>query len=195
MTEQHDSEPEQRDGIWVTSDANPDGSPSYIVTVSVSDDVALSLKADAAVRYVATVTRAAVLARHDAAVMRQLTGRIGLTVKDAGYTIAEMRQDREPVHDEHTAPLRFEPIVAARDLGPYVHVWAGDKRISQWEPDDCIEHASYVMQCLAGADLDSAYLLYLKRVIGVEDEVARAAVHALGTEVAGINDESGEATP
>jgi hypothetical protein len=179
MNEQHDKTPEPS-AIWVTSDINPDGSASYIVTVSATNDVALSLRADDAVRYVAAVTRAAVIARHDAAVVNQLRGPIGLDPKDAGYTIVELRQDREPVQDDATAPMRFEPIISGSTFKPYVHVWAAGKRISQWTPEDCFEHAGYVMQTLAGADLDSAYYRYLTGVVGVPEQSARGAVADLG---------------
>ena len=110
-TEEHDDR--SSSGIWVTSDLNPDGSSSYIVTVSVNNDVALSLKADAAVRYVTAVYRAAVMAEHDAAVMRQLCARLGLDRKTAGMAILDLRDDREPVQVAATSPLKFEPIISA----------------------------------------------------------------------------------
>lgn len=174
--------------VWVTSDVNPDGSAGYIVTVSATDDVALSLKADAAVRYVATATRAAVIARHDAAVMHQLTTRFGLDPVTGAQAVADLRQDREPLNDAATAPLRFDPIVSGTTLRPYVHLWAGDTKISQWTPKDCLEHAGYVMEALAGADLDSAYYQYLRQTIGIDVQRARAVVAHLGDEDAGLSD-------
>jgi hypothetical protein len=175
------TEPDDEDAaIWVISDCNPDGSASYIVTVQVNEDVALSLKADAAVRYVATVNRAAVIAKHDAGVMHQLSGVTGLTRRDAAMMVLELRKDREPLHDEDTAPLRYEPIVSGTTLEPFVQVYVGDQHITQWTPEDCFEHAGYVMQTLAGCDLDSAYLSHLKNTIGLDDQTARAAVNDLG---------------
>jgi hypothetical protein len=177
----------EQQGVWVTSDLNPDGSTDYIVTVSANDDCALSLKADAAVRYCAAVTRAATIAQHDAAVLAQLT-RVGISAESAGLTVVELRQDREPVADAATAPLRFEPIVSGSSGKPYVLVWAGAERISQWTPRDCFQHAGHVMQVLAGVDLDSAYFRYLVGTIGTDPQRARAAVHDLGSYRTGLRD-------
>jgi hypothetical protein len=171
---------EHAPGIWVYSDLNPDGSASYIVTISASDDVALSLKADAAVRYVAAVYRAAVIALHDAAVFQQLTGPLGLDIELAGSMIIDMRKDREPVQVTATAPLKYEPVVSASSFKPYVHVWARDQRITQWTPADCFQHAGYVMQALAAVDLDSGYYRYLVHTVGLDEPRARAAVNDLG---------------
>jgi hypothetical protein len=187
------SEQDTGRGIWVTSDLNPDGSASYLVTVSATGDVALSLAADAAVRYVAAVFRAAVIAQHDAAVMAQLSA-LGLDKRTAGQAVVDMRQDREPVQDAATAPLRFEPIVSAFDGAPYVHVWAGKQAISQWTPDDCFQHASHVMEALAGVDLDSAYYRYLVGTINIDKALASAVVNDLGNYGTGLrNDPTQEA--
>jgi hypothetical protein len=190
VTEQeHDDE---LTGIWVTSDVNPDGSASYIVTVSAGDDVALSLNADAAVRYVAAVHRASAIAQHDAAVLQQFSGKLGMDKRLASSVIMDLRKDREPVQNAATAPLRFEPIVAARNLAPYVHVWAGDERISQWTPGDCFQHAGHVMEVLAGVDLDAAFYRYLVHTLNIDEPMARAIVNDLGNYHTGLRDDPGE---
>lgn len=172
--------------MWVTSELNPDGSTGYIVTVSASDDIALSLKADAAVRYVATVTRAGVIARHDAAVIRQMIRRLGLSAYDAAMTVKDLRADREPLNDAATVPLIFTPIVSGTSFEPYVHVHAGEIAISQWTPQDCFQHAGHVLEALAGVDLDSAYYRYLTTTIGTDPARARAAVNDLGEQDTGL---------
>lgn len=188
----NDQEP---DGIWVTTDLNLDGTSTYTVTVSVNADLALSLQADKAVRYVAAVYRAAVIAQHDSAVIQQLSGRLGLDKSTAASTVVDLRQDREPVQNAATVPLRFEPIVSGSTLRPYVHVWAGKQHITQWTPEDCFQHASQVMQVLAGVDLDSAYCRYLTNKIGVDAATARAAVHDLGSYATGLRDDKPREAP
>lgn len=177
------TEPDDKpDAIWVISDVPANGSPNYIVTVQASNDIALSLNAKQAGRYANTVIRAAVIARHDAAVLRQLCARPGggVSREAAAQTIADLRRDRPPLQHGMTAPLTFEPIVSATSFAPYVHVSAGTHKIAQWTPDDCFQHAGHVLEVLAGVDLDSAYLRYLTRTIGLDEPTARAAVNGLG---------------
>lgn len=177
-------------GIWVYSDVNPDGSASYIVTVTAGDDVALSLKADAAVRYVAAVYRAAVIAQHDAAVTQQLHGRLGLTLDVVARTVIDLRADREPSQESATTPLKFEPIVSGTSFAPYVHVWASGKRVAEWAPADCFQHAGQVMRVLAAVDLDSAYYRYPIHTIGIDEATARGAVEDLGNQDQKLRDPS-----
>lgn len=180
-------EPKTQDrALWATSELNPDGSTDYIVTVTATDDCALSLKGDAAIRYCQAVTRAGVIAEHDAAVMAQLTRTLTITKIDAALTVGDLRQDREPVQDAATLPLRFEPIVSAGTGKPYVHLWANGERIAQATPGDCFRHAGQVMQVLAGVDLDSAYYRYLVGTIGIDGNRARQAVDDLGNYHTGL---------
>jgi hypothetical protein len=178
---------EQIEGVWVVSDVTTEGSSMYTVTVHAGPDTALTLKADAAVRYVAAVYRAAVIAQHDAAVIQQLLS-LGCEEQAAASAVVDMREDREPLAVEATVPLRFEPIVAADGFKPFVIVSVRNKRVSQWTPEDCFQHGSQVMQVLAGVDLDAAYYRYLRFTVGLDERGARVAVHKLGA-FAGLADD------
>lgn len=183
------SDEHDREGIWVYSDLTADGQSNYTVTVSADPDTVFSLKADAAMRYVAAVFRAATVAQHDAAVIHQLSTKLGLDKKMAAMTIVDLRDDREPAAVEATAPLRFEAIVSNTTGRPYVHVSTRKKQLTQWTPEDCFHHGSAVLQVLAGVDLDSAYFRYLVNTVGIDAPRARAVVNDLGNCDFGLRDD------
>lgn len=191
MSEQQepaDETEEQPNGIWVATRIKLDGSPSYKVTISLGPSVIRSINAEEAVRYVAAVYRTAVIAEHDAAVMRQLNGKIGMPLELAGSVVMDLRADRDSVRDDATLPLRFDPIISARTFDPYVHVWMENERIAQWTPEDCFQHATQVMQVLSGADLDSAYLRYLVEKISLPRGYASQLVNDLGNYRTGLSE-------
>jgi len=175
----------------VSSNFNWDGTANYVVTVSAGPDIALSLKAAAAVRYVATVVRAGVIAQHDAAVMKQLLAR-DLDIGTAASTIVDLRADREPLNTAATVPLRYAPIVAAHTFLPFVHVFAGKTQVTQWSPEECFQHAGHVMQALAGVDLDAAYYRYLMHTCGCDAKTSRAAVFDLSSYATGLTNHPGK---
>jgi hypothetical protein len=163
------------DRIWVISDVHPDG--SYRTTIQFDQDTVLPLGAGHARRYAAAVVRYAAYAEHDAAVVRQMHGKLGLPLAEAAAVVAELRQQRagEPPAND-TAPLALEPGVSGRTGNAFLVVRVKGKVISQWTPDDARQHAVHVLDVLAGVDLDTAYYRYLHTNVGLGEPQARAAV-------------------
>jgi hypothetical protein len=178
----------------VISDLNPDGATEYLVSVVINDDDVLPLTGESAMSYAAAVTRAATIAQHDAAVIK-LLGRLGVSTAVAATMIVDLRDGREPLDPSTTYPLRYEPIVSATSFAPFVHVWLRDKRISQWTPEDCFQHAGHVMQSMTGVDLDTAFYRYLTEKIDLDPPTARAAVSGLGDERTGLADDERREKP
>jgi hypothetical protein len=77
---------DQTSGAWVTSDLTPDG--QYVLTVSYNGDTTVCLDRAGAGRYAATVIAACQRACYDAAVIAQMTRRLGLDIKAAADLIA-----------------------------------------------------------------------------------------------------------
>jgi hypothetical protein len=98
---------DDRNSIWVQSDLAPDGS-TYVTSIHYDADQSRILTPETAYAYVAEVFRAAVMAEHDAAVIRQLRA-MNITLKEAAGIVAELREDRPPLDDAATAPLRLVP--------------------------------------------------------------------------------------
>lgn len=164
------------DGLWVYSDVAPDG--TFVVTVSAGPDAAVTLDRDGAVAYAVALIDVAGRAEYDAAVLRQL-GHAGLSEDATLPFVRELRADRPPPAATF-GPLRFEPIVSHRTREPIVeiHVGEGPDRYGM-SPDAARGHATHVLDVLAVADLDAAYLRRL-RLTGLEDDRARAVVEDLG---------------
>lgn len=168
------AEPE---AIWVISDVAPDG--TYVTTVQASDDVAVVLDRDRALAYAVALYTAVGYAEYDAAVLAQLTT-LGVGDRMAAECVADLRDDRAPVDDAATAPLRFVPLVTAAKREPALFVEVGGKRIAQWTTADGRQHAGHVLDICAGVDLDAAYFRFLRGPVGLDDDRARAVVESLG---------------
>lgn len=162
------------DAIWVISDVTPFG--TYVVTVQVGDDMAVTLDRSRAMRYALTVVDATTRAEYDAAVFAQMSALGIADERTAAEPLIQLRTDRPPLDDDATAPLRFEPVVTSRKKRPVVHVHLGGKVISEWSPDDARGHAMHVLEVTCGVDLDSAYRRLLVGWVGLDDDKARTAV-------------------
>jgi hypothetical protein len=163
------------DTVWVISDVAPDG--TYVVSLHIGDDIAVTLDRSAALTYAAQVVDAITRARFDAAVFRQ---QVAIT-RDQGLAVSiivDLRADRPPLPDLGM-PITFEPYVSGKTMEPGLYVHVKGERVGQWTADDADGHALHVLEVLAGVDLDAAYRRYLVGPIGLADDRARAVVGAL----------------
>jgi hypothetical protein len=168
---------DDRNSIWVQSDLAPDGS-TYVTSIHYDADQSRILTPETAYAYVAEVFRAAVMAEHDAAVIRQLRA-MNITLKEAAGIVAELREDRPPLDDAATAPLRLVPGVSLRTGDGFLAVHLGDRQIGEWEPDDARDHATNVLSVQTAADLDAAYRRYLVGSAGIDHDRALAVINDL----------------
>jgi hypothetical protein len=158
--------------IWVKSDVTPEG--TYIVSVEVDDDLSIPLPRDAAIRYAMALITAGENARYDAAVLKQITRKMDIPLREAIEVVVSMREDRPPLDPADTAPLTFAPGVTSK-LDPYIGIHLPGRQIGQFTPTSASEHALYVLQVIAGADLDAAYHRWLTST-GADDNRIRGAV-------------------
>lgn len=161
------------DSVWIKTEPTFDGS-AYVVTLEASDDVAVTLDPDRALRYAWGVLDAAHRAAYDAAVMRQLGS---LTSQEAaGQIVKELRDDRPSLDSQVTKPMSFEPGVSVFTGEPFLVVIINGKRVGQWSFDDAREHALAVLENVAVADLDGAYYRALVGSVGLDEPRARNVV-------------------
>lgn len=164
------------DGLWVVSDRAPDG--TYVVTVSVDADLAVTLNREQAVAYCLAVVDVAGRAEYDSAILRQMEN-VGVSLDAAVQVVTDLRQDR-PGLDAVFGPFRFEPVVSNRTGEPVVAIHGPRAQAAQIAAGDAKLHAVHVLEALAVADLDAGYLRLLRSLIGLDDARARQVVDDLG---------------
>lgn len=163
--------------VWIKTEPTVDGK-AYVVTLEASDDTAVTLDPQRALRYAWGVLDAAHRAVYDAAVNRQLAA---LTDKNAAaQMINDMRQDRPPLDADATAPLAFEPGVSVFTGEPFLVVMVNGERQGQWTYGDAREHAMAVLETVVVADLDSGYYRALIGAVGLDEGRARQVVEDIG---------------
>jgi len=165
MTQLGDVEAERT--VWVTTSIPPSAA-GYVVTLEASADLARTLTPDESLTYAAGVLAAAARAEYDAAVLAQMTSeKLGLPMQVAAEVIQELRKDRPPLDPAITWPFTFEPGVT-KELHPFIKIICGGEPIGQWDVSDARSHAMGVLQSVAVADLDSAYLRALVGSVGLD---------------------------
>jgi hypothetical protein len=177
--------------LWVSSDRAPNGNGVYVTTVSLGDDITLTLTRDQAVRYVTTVVGVAERAVHDAAVLGQLCAvanpanpRDPDTMRAAAVIVAELRNDRPPLDDAATRPLLYRSGVSGLTGKPFVQVAVPSRRdgaAAQLDITNVYEHAMHVLTCAHTVDLDAAYYRLLRGQMDTDDNTAAGAVADLGS--------------
>lgn len=170
------STPPDTDGLWIHTEPSADGS-TYVVTISFTEDRALTLTPDAAGPYAATVLAAAQRAEHDAAVFTQLRKR-GLDTKMAAGTIVDLREDRPDLDHEATAPMMLDSGVTGQGK-PFLTMRVDGRPVGQLTPRGAREHAQMALEAVTAADLDAAYYRYLAGTCRLPEPTARAAVQDL----------------
>jgi hypothetical protein len=167
------------DAVWVKTEPTVDGS-AYVVTIEASDDVAVTLDPDRALRYAWGVLDAAHRAAYDAAVFKQLT-KLGIEVPAAAMVVDQLRSDRPPLDAEATKPLGFDPGVSQSTEEAFLAILIGGERVGQWNVEDARGHALAVLESVAVADLDGGYYRALIGSVGLDENRARQVVEDVGS--------------
>jgi hypothetical protein len=165
---------QSNDGVWVQSDVTPSG--TYILAVHFDHDHTRPLDHDAAYAYATTVLAACARAEYDAAVIAQMTRKVGTGLRAATELVGEMRADRPPLDDAATAPLRLEPGVSGSSRRPFLALHLAGKQIGRWDVADGRQHALHVLEGIEGVDLDAAYRRCLMAQVGLREKDALAVV-------------------
>ena len=165
------------DAVWIKTEPTVDGS-AYVVTIEASDDRAMVLTPDRALRYASAILAYVARAEYDAAVVRQLRNLVD-DMTAVGQIVTDLRTDRPPISDDATAPLRFEGGVSAFTGKAFLHI-AIDGKVGQWEIPAAKEHALAVLEAVSAADLDSGYYRALRGMVGLDENRARQVIDDLG---------------
>lgn len=173
MTEESD----ELKGVWVMSQLTPQG--TYALTIGYESDLAWTLTPKEAWAYARMLATQIARATFDAAVINMLTARLELPLEDAGTTVAQdLRPARSPV--TQLAPLMLEPGVTAEGK-PFLKLLInGEDQHWTWDVADAREHLLSVVEGIETIDLDASLYRFMTDTVGVESEVARAAVGMLG---------------
>jgi hypothetical protein len=163
--------------ITVQSDLAPDGR-TYIANVHLDPDTSRALDRDQGQAWAATVLAAAARANHDALVLRQLLGHLGVALHTAAGVLQDLRDDRPPLDHNATAPMRLDPGVNQAGE-PFIVVHVHGIPVGQWTCADARQHATHVLEVSAAVDLDAAFYRHLTGHIGLDPEIALNAVTAL----------------
>lgn len=164
--------------VWIKTEPTIDGN-SYMVTLDASDDVSVSLTPTEALSHAQGVLAAARRAAYDAAVMRQLTSKVGIDDRSAMEFVMSMRDDRPPLAKDATAPLWLEPgVTPPPEFRPFLVLSINGEKVGQWDVDQAEQHAAWVLAMTGNADLDSGYFRAL-RTIGIGEDRARNVVDDL----------------
>lgn len=159
----------------------------YVPQVEPSDDVAIPLPGDKALRYAMAVLAAAWRARYFAAVLAQSRAMMGRNPQtreradeNAKYILAQLLKDLPELDDEATAPLRFVPVVKM-DGSPAVKVSLPphDEVLAGWSFEDACEHAHAVLAQSLVSHLDTAYRTVISVGFEAGEQRGQAAVGLL----------------
>lgn len=164
--------------VWVASGVSALG--VYTCEITYTDDVVRVLNPDQVGPYADTLTEAVVQAEHDAAIIAQLTSKVGLGAKDAWFVALALRESRPALDQRPVRPLLVRASVGQNTGQPYVTLrLSGTKLRWRWDTADALAHAQYVRETRYVADLDGAYRRYLVSHLGLDDGTARAVVGEL----------------
>lgn len=169
--------PEPSGVITILSDIAP-GGRTYVATVHLDGDTARTLNRDQGYAWAGTVLAAAAQAEHDALVLQQLAGVVGMPMELAVSCVADLRADRPPLDDTATAPMRLTPGVNKAGE-PFIGVHVNGTQVGQWTCQDARDHAQGVFEVSAAVDLDAAYYRYLTGPVRIEPDRARNIVGSL----------------
>jgi hypothetical protein len=166
--------------VWVRSWRLP-GGKVYGASIQV-DETSWGLRPDQVAPYAELVVRRSLEAEHDAAVLRLLTGRVGMSMEDAVRFLATQVRGERVVDDTATLPLTLAPGVADEEvIRPFLHLHVEGRFAGQWSPREARAHAMAALTVTAAADLDSIMERVLVGSMGLDRGRASAFVHELGT--------------
>lgn len=151
---------------------------AYVTTLHVADDTSIVLERDRALRYATTVVTAAQYAAYDQALYAQAAGH-GATDDNTVWMVGHLRDDRPPLDDDATEPLRFEPLCDSHTRTGGVAVWLGGRALSVWSIAETEQHALAVLGAAAVVDLDAGYRRFLIGKFGMAARRAAGTVEDL----------------
>lgn len=191
-------DPQDVKSVLVVPVAGPQPDDPYRVTLLAQTDPdsdeavhLATLAGDQPMQYAAGCLAQALRARHEQGMFAQLTQTLKMTPQMAGPLMVAMRERRPALDDEHTWPMRFEPILAKSDLEGKLMISLHGQRMGQWTVAEGIGHAQAVLMCAAICTLDSTYYAILRDQgqVGLDEQHARLVVatlsHEMGADPAG----------
>lgn len=161
--------------VWIRTEPDLDG--TYRPVLEIDDDTSYPLTADSAAIYANEILRAAAIAEYEAAVVAQMTKVSGGDATTAAQVVGDLRGDRPDTTP--LTPLRLIPGVSAFTGEAFLIVEIRGQQVGQWTTAAAREHALFALEAVHVADLDSAYLRWLRSGPAVDEPRARAVVEDL----------------
>jgi len=160
--------------IWVRT--APDIDWVYRACIEFDADTSLGLDDETAAAHALTVMAAVAACEYDAAVIRQAVA-LGVHPHVGVELVLEMRNVRGPFR---IGPVELVPGVSQRDRRGFLLLVRDGNPVGQWEVGAARGHAQAVLESVACGRLDTAYWMALRKVAGVDPDVAGRTVEALG---------------
>lgn len=161
-------------GFWVFSDHDLDG--RYTPSVAFGPDTVFPI--DDPMAYAAAVTRAAITAQHDSAVVRLLHEHVGIPLEDVGQAVILSLRDGEVVRPpiEVLPGLTMTPGISSKTLQPFVDIHVKGQEFSQNTVQEMLEHAAGALQVSTAVGLDTRLFRMLVDELGIDVPRASAIV-------------------
>lgn len=150
----------------------------YVCALYLGEELLRVLDRETAAAYCTEWTWAIACAEHDAGVVQQLST-MGVANKYVRQMIRHLRNDRRPILAAALDPVAdLSTIVSAQTRQGLI---GGNVRgvPFQWDLDTARTHVTYVMEVVAGVDLDTQYAQHLRGIIGLDEAEADAVVLGL----------------
>lgn len=177
MTEEQQQDDDVVAEVWVRTVV--DGK-RYVVLLEASEGTTRKLTPQMALGYAGALYAAVARAQHMAAIMRQMTEKLGLSREDARETVLALHDDLPPIGRSATMPMFFHPAVGIEDGKTVPVVVTGlvkeNKARGYWTIEQAKEHALAVLDAVEAANLDSAYYQMLRGKVDLDENRARHAV-------------------
>lgn len=170
--------PDQNEGVWVQSEAAPDG--TYVIGFHCGPDRAWVLNRDDAILHAMAVATQAERAEYDAAILAVFHGQLGLPLESAvPFLTNDIRPDRPPVEDP--SELTVSPGVSQDgEIHGFLHLHLDGQIVGQWTLDAARSYAGDVLQAVAAVDNDAVLHRVLVGKVCMDDEKARQIIEKLG---------------
>jgi preprotein translocase subunit Sec61beta len=150
------------------------GGKGFGASVSI-EGVTFGLAPEHARSYAMELTRRALQAEHDAAVVRLLTGRVGLDLMTAGHFLVDTIHPERVLDHAATAPLEFTAGLNMEKV-PFLWVRHEGEAIAQLSPKQARAHAMAVLTVVEAAELDSTLERMLVGSMGLDRPRASAFI-------------------
>lgn len=152
---------------------------AYAVRLLLDDQAVVRMDSAAALKHAAAVLVFAQHAEYDAAVARQFINDLGTPMEMAGFMVTQLRETRRTPSKLDTAPLELSTLVTPELYGA-VAIHLKGRQVGQWTVADARAHASFVLETVEAAKLDTLYRRYLVDSVGLDENRASQVVHHVG---------------